>query len=252
MYVIKADPYKKPPYNIGFNVSNQELFKITNEKDISKRIALKKEENIGYNYRVNQLNVSKFDSNITYSQIPYDPIRIKTINKINDNDSIDNLYIMRGYGGGIQQFIFENNRLNFGDYSIKEPFPFTMNSFDNPQIINKLPNYPKFTHSIVSMKMNSKKEIFAIAKPVIYKGDNWEGIKDDNRIYKIVPDKGFEVFAGSTEDGYKDGNGSDARFNNPSSIDFDANDNMYVADTGNNAIRNITPNGEVTTFFKQE
>jgi sugar lactone lactonase YvrE len=49
--------------------------------------------------------------------------------------------------------------------------------------------------------------------------------------------------------GYADGNGSVARFNSPEGIAVDAAGNVYVADRGNNAIRRITPAGDVTTVF---
>jgi kumamolisin len=51
--------------------------------------------------------------------------------------------------------------------------------------------------------------------------------------------------AGSS--GSADGAGSSARFNHPSGIAVDAEDNLYVADTGNNTIRMIT-SGTVTTL----
>lgn len=55
-------------------------------------------------------------------------------------------------------------------------------------------------------------------------------------------------FAGSTASGLADGAGTTARFNNPTQIAIDLQDNIYVADTGNNAIRNISSNGVVTTI----
>src|ERR1043166_837609 len=42
--------------------------------------------------------------------------------------------------------------------------------------------------------------------------------------------------------------GKNARFNLPSGITADAQCNLFVADRGNNAIRRIDPNGEVTTI----
>jgi len=42
--------------------------------------------------------------------------------------------------------------------------------------------------------------------------------------------------------------GSAARFNSPRGITLDSGGNLYVADSGNHAIRKITPAGEVTTF----
>lgn len=68
-----------------------------------------------------------------------------------------------------------------------------------------------------------------------------------NRIRRIATDGSVITFAGSSE-GFTDGAGSAARFHTPSSLAIDALGNLYVADTGNHAIRKITPLGEVTTF----
>jgi DNA-binding beta-propeller fold protein YncE len=48
--------------------------------------------------------------------------------------------------------------------------------------------------------------------------------------------------------GYKDGTGTDARFNEPQQGAFDKDDNFYVCDGENNCIRMITPQGQVSTF----
>jgi len=48
--------------------------------------------------------------------------------------------------------------------------------------------------------------------------------------------------------GYADGMGSAARFNMPSAVAVDGSGNVLVADTGNVAIRHITPDGMVTTL----
>lgn len=47
--------------------------------------------------------------------------------------------------------------------------------------------------------------------------------------------------------GNADGLGSEARFRTPTGICTDSSGNLYVADTGNNLIRKITPAGAVTT-----
>lgn len=48
--------------------------------------------------------------------------------------------------------------------------------------------------------------------------------------------------------GSSDGVGTDARFNFPTGIAIDSSNNLYVADTANNKIRRITPEGVVTTI----
>src|SRR5690606_24340014 len=68
-----------------------------------------------------------------------------------------------------------------------------------------------------------------------------------NRIRRIGPDGAVRTLAGGAE-GFVDGTGSAARFHTPSGLAVDALGNLYVADTGNHAIRRVTPGGDVTTL----
>jgi hypothetical protein len=70
---------------------------------------------------------------------------------------------------------------------------------------------------------------------------------DADRIRRITPD-GFVVTIAGWRHGFADGVGPDARFSTPSAIALGADGTLYVADTGNNAIRRVTPDGRVTTY----
>jgi sugar lactone lactonase YvrE len=66
------------------------------------------------------------------------------------------------------------------------------------------------------------------------------------RVRRIAPDGTVTTMAGGAP-GYRDGPTSTARFDTPSGVAIDAGGGVLVADTGNNAIRRIAPDGRVTT-----
>ena len=70
----------------------------------------------------------------------------------------------------------------------------------------------------------------------------------NNRIRKITQDGTVTTLAGHTKRGSVDGKGAAAAFWHPNGITVDKNGNVYVADAGNNKIRKITPDGQVSTF----
>jgi len=71
----------------------------------------------------------------------------------------------------------------------------------------------------------------------------------NHRIRKITPNGQVLTIAGSGQRGSADGHGVHASFHYPRNLDIDTRDGcLYVADSVNNKVRKITPQGDVTTF----
>ncbi len=71
-----------------------------------------------------------------------------------------------------------------------------------------------------------------------------------DRILRIAKDGAVTTVAGSGTPDYLDGTGTAAAFDTPSAIAVDKHGVLFVADTGNNAIRRIDKHGEVTTLAR--
>jgi len=83
-------------------------------------------------------------------------------------------------------------------------------------------------------------------------GNAYVADTSNDAIRKITPAGLVTTLAGTAGDyGGADGPGCAARFNSPYGVAADASGNVYVADTGNDAIRKITPAGLVTTLAGQ-
>ncbi len=87
---------------------------------------------------------------------------------------------------------------------------------------------------------------FAVA--VNSAGDVYVADFGNNEIREVTPAGVVTTVAGATTQGSADGFGAKASFYSPSGIAVDAAGNLYVADTNNNEIRLISPNGYVTTL----
>jgi len=68
-----------------------------------------------------------------------------------------------------------------------------------------------------------------------------------NHVIRLLRNGKAYTFSGTTL-GFADGSADSARFAGPSAIVVDANGNLIVADTLNNCVRMVDPNGTVTTI----
>jgi sugar lactone lactonase YvrE len=73
----------------------------------------------------------------------------------------------------------------------------------------------------------------------------------NHRIRKVTPQGHVTTLAGSGLQGMLDGPAAKARFNNPADVDMDVTGIVYVADSENNCVRMIRPDGSVGTLAGQ-
>jgi hypothetical protein len=73
-------------------------------------------------------------------------------------------------------------------------------------------------------------------------------VTEVNDVRKVTPAGVVTTVAGSAAQGFVNGSGAAALLNVPAGVVFDGAGNAYVADSGNEAIRKITPAGAVTTL----
>jgi sugar lactone lactonase YvrE len=79
-------------------------------------------------------------------------------------------------------------------------------------------------------------------------GDLYIADTGNHAIRKMTPDGHVTTLAGTGQPGWRDGTGSVAQFNGPVGIAIDAAGRVLVADTYNDRIRAIAPDGNVTTL----
>ena len=93
-----------------------------------------------------------------------------------------------------------------------------------------------------SARFNAPQGVAVDASGMVYVADT-----GNNRIRRIAVDGTVSTVAGDGIAGFQDGAGAQARFSAPRGIALDNQGNAYVADTGNSAVRSVTPSGNVST-----
>ena len=78
---------------------------------------------------------------------------------------------------------------------------------------------------------------------IVYVADTY-----NDRIRRIAPDGTVSTVAGAGGPGEADGSAASAGFDTPTALAVAADGTIFVADTGNNAIRKIGTDGQVSTF----
>ncbi|MDB5708133.1 MAG: gluconolaconase [Sphingomonas bacterium] len=80
------------------------------------------------------------------------------------------------------------------------------------------------------------------------KGNVYVADSYNDRIRLITPDGQVRTLAGGDAPGFADGTGAAAAFDTPTALALDRHGALLVADTGNDAIRKVAPDGHVSTI----
>ena len=99
-----------------------------------------------------------------------------------------------------------------------------------------LPYYDYYDLTIGGLAFDTQGNLFVAAPP-------------SNLIYKVTPSGVISVVAGTGTFGFSGDGGpaTAARLSQPLGIALDFSDNLYIADSNNNRIRKVTPDGVITT-----
>jgi len=124
-----------------------------------------------------------------------------------------------------------------------EPSNFAVNSAltdSNKPVWGYCPNKNQFPTSKFSNPMD-----------VHYKNGKLYVCDSGNQKIRVIDINNKTIYdlAGSGSQGFEDANLNQAKFNNPTSIGIDSNNNIYVADSQNDKLRKIDSNSNVSTFI---
>jgi serine/threonine-protein kinase len=82
------------------------------------------------------------------------------------------------------------------------------------------------------------------------RGDVYIADTEDSVVREITPDGTIHLVAGNDNEGYRGDGGpaTRAELDNPQDVAVDSRGDVFIADTYNNVIREVTPFGRITTY----
>ena len=95
---------------------------------------------------------------------------------------------------------------------------------------------------------DAKTAIFHAPWDVVTYKNGWLISDSENHALRWYKSGKVTTLAGTGKSGYKNATGKKAQFNRPTGMAVGSNDEVYIADTGNNVIRKLDKNGKVTTY----
>ena len=115
--------------------------------------------------------------------------------------------------------------------------------------MNTLAGLAAGTYGCLDSTNSAARFLSTVAVAVDGAGNIYAADTGNNLIRKITPAGAVTTLAGlAGVGGTNDGTGTNALFRHPTGLALDNATNLYVADSGNHTIREVTPAGIVTTF----
>jgi uncharacterized protein (TIGR03437 family) len=110
---------------------------------------------------------------------------------------------------------------------------------------NSRPGYSGDFGLAVNAQLNKPQGVAVDAAGDIFISDSL-----NNVIREVTPDGIISSVVGTASPGYSGdyGQGANAQLRRPGGIVFDKSGNLYIADSGNNVVREVVPDGTISTF----
>jgi len=163
-------------------------------------------------------------------------------------DSAGNVYVADRYNGRIRK-ITPAGFVSTLVTGLAEPVGIASDSAGNLYVACWDNTIRKVTPAGVVSRMGSDNAKFLRPSGIATDGTGNVYVGDTRTIRKITPDGVVTTLAGSTDaTGSTDGSGASARFDDATGVATDSAGKVFVADFRNHTIRQITPDGVVTTL----